>query len=182
VRAAKAYNLGSNKGYLLPGGLCLLALLPLALTTVTVLRSKRSLLRGLLAPPPGTIYLLAILDHQKIGLIIVVILITLLKRVAGVVRAVRAVIVYVPRSNKGHPPIIKTYLLAPLSLLSLTLTLNTRKLTSKRYPLCGPLALRFRSLPFSIVLNRFIMRLVIVLITRIRTVTAVASLITKATF
>ena len=99
------------------------------------------------------------------------------------VRAVRVVIVYVPRSNKGHPPIAKTCLLAPLSLLSLTLTLNTRKLTSKWYLLYGLLALRFRSLSLSIVLNYRITRLVIVLIirTRTRTVIAVASLITGAT-
>jgi len=176
------YDPRSNKGYLLPRGPRLPALLPLALTTVTVLRSKQSLLRGPLAPPPGTIYLLAILDHQKMGLIIVVILTTLLKRVAGVARVARAVIVYVPRSNKGHPPIIKTCLLAPLSLLSLTSTLNTRKLTSKRYPLYSSLALRFKSLPFSIALNRLITRLAIILITRTRTVIVVASLITKATF
>ena len=94
------------------------------------------------------------------------------------------VIVYVPRSNKGHPPIAKTCLLAPLFALSSTLTLNTRKLTSKRYLLRGPLALRFRSLSFSIVLNRRIIRLAIVLIikTRTRTVIVVASPITRATF
>jgi len=89
------------------------------------------------------------------------------------------VIIRVPRSNKGHPPIAKTYLLAPLYL---TLTLNTRKLTSKRYPLYSPLALYFRSLPFSIALNRHIIRLAIILIIRTRTVTAVAPLITRATF
>jgi len=99
-----------------------------------------------------------------------------------VVRAVRAVIVHVPRSNKGYLLIIKTCLLAPLSLLSLTSTLNIRKLTSKQYPLHSSLALYFRSLPFSIVLNRLIIRLVIVLIIRTRTVIVVASLITKATF
>jgi len=176
------YNLGSNEGYLLPGGLRLLALLPLALTTVMVLRSERSLLYGLPAPPPGTIYLLAILDHQKMGLIIVIILITLLKRVVGVVRVVRVVIVYVPKSNKGYLSIAKTCLLAPLSLLSLTSTLNTHKLTSKQYPLYSLLALCFRSLPFSIALNRFIIRLVIILIIRIRMVIVVASPITKATF
>jgi len=116
------------------------------------------------------------------GLIIVVILITLLKRVVGVVRAVKVVIVYVPRSNKGHLPIVITYLLAPLSLLFPTLTLNTYKLTSKRYPLYGPLALCFRSLPFSIALNRRIIRLVIVLTIKIRTVIVVALLTTRATF
>ena len=158
------YNLRSNEGYLLSGGLCLLALLPLALTIVTVLRSERSLLRGLLAPPPSTIYLLAILDYQKMGLIIVVILTTLLKRVVGVARVV---IVYVPRSNKGYLPIVKTCLLAPLSLLSLTLTFNTRKLTSKRYLLYSSLALYFKSLPFSIALNRLITRLAIILTIRI---------------
>ena len=182
VRAARAYNLGSNKGHLLPKGPYLLTLPPLALITVTVLKSKRSLLHGPLAPPPSTIYLLAILDHQEIGLIIVIILTTLLKRVAGVARAVRVVIVHIPRSNKGYLSIIKTCLLAPLSLLFLTSTLNTRKLTSKRYLLYSSLALRFRSLPFSTALNRLITRLVIVLITRTRTVTAVALLTTKAMF
>ena len=93
----------------------------------------------------------------------------------------RAVIVYVPRSNKGHPPIAKTYLLAPLSLLSLTLTLNTRKLTSKRYLLRGPLALRFRSLLFSTVLNYYIIRLAVIFIIR-RIVIAIVSLIIRATF
>ena len=114
----------------------------------------------------------------------IIILTTLLKRVAGVARVVRVVIVHVPRSNKGHLPIAKTCLLAPLSLLSLTLTLNTYKLTSKRYPLYGPLALCFRSLPFFIVLNRRITRLVIILIirTRTRTVIVVALLITRAMF
>jgi len=100
----------------------------------------------------------------------------------GVARAVRVVIVHVPRSNKGYPPIVKTYLLAPLPLLSLTLTLNTHKLTSKRYLLHSPPALYFKSLPFSIVLKRRIMRLVIVLIIRTRTVIVVASLITRAMF
>ena len=113
---------------------------------------------------------------------LIIILATLLKRVVGVVRAVRVVIVHVPRSNKGHLPITKTCLLAPLSLLSLTLTLNTHKLTSKRYPLCGPPALYFKILPFFTALNRCIIRLVIELITRARTVTAVALLITKAMF
>jgi len=116
------------------------------------------------------------------GLIIVIILITLLKRVVGVARAARVVIVYVPRSNKGHLPIIKTCLLAPLSLLSLTSTFNTRKLTSKWYLLCSLLALRFRSLPFFIALNYLMTRLVIVLIIRTRTVIVVASLITEAMF
>ena len=97
------------------------------------------------------------------------------------VRAVRVVIVYVPRSNKGYPPIIKTYLLAPLSLLSLTLTLNTYKLTSKRYLLYNPLTPYFRSLPFSMVLNYRITRLAVIFIMR-RIVTAIASLITRATF
>jgi len=63
ARAARAYDLGSNEGHLLPGGPRLPALPPLALTTVTVLRSERSLLHSPLAPPPGTIYLLIILDH-----------------------------------------------------------------------------------------------------------------------
>ena len=74
VRVAREYNLGSNKGYLLPRGPRLPALLPLALTIVMVLRSEWSLLHGLLAPPPSTVYLLIILDHQNIGLIIVIII------------------------------------------------------------------------------------------------------------
>ena len=114
-------------------------------------------------------------------MLLIIILITLLKRVAGVARIVRAVIVYIPKSNKGHPPIAKTCLLSPLSLLSLTSTPNTRKLTSK-YLLHNPPALHFKSPPFSIVLNRRIIRLVIVLITRTRMVIAVASPITRATF
>jgi len=116
------------------------------------------------------------------GLIIVIILTTLLKRVVGVMRAVRVVIVYVPRSNKGHLPIAKTCLLAPLSLLFLTLTLNTCKLISKRYPLHSSLALCFKSLPFSTALNCLIMRLAIILIMRIRMVIVVASLTTKVMF
>jgi len=94
---------------------------------------------------------------------------------------VRVVIVYVPKSNKGHLLITKTYLLAPLTLLSLTLTLNTYKLTSKRYPLYSPLALRFKSLPFSTVLNYYITRLAVIFIIR-RMVIVIASLITRATF
>jgi hypothetical protein len=113
--------------------------------------------------------------------LLVIILTTLLKRVVGVARAVRAVIVYIPRSNKGHLPIAKTYLLAPLSLLSLNLTLNTRKLTSKPYLLRGPLALRFRSLPFSTILNHYIIRLVVIFIIK-RIVIVIASLTTRATF
>ena len=97
-------------------------------------------------------------------------------------RAARVVIVYVPRSNKGHPPIIRTCLLAPLSLISLTLTLNTHKLTSKRYPLYGPPALRFRSLPFSIALNHYIIRLVVIFIIRARIVIVMALPITRVTF
>jgi len=92
---------------------------------------------------------------------------------------VKVVIVYVPRSNKGHPPIAKTYLLAPLLLL--TLTLNTRKLTSKWYLLYGPLALRSRSLPSPIVLNYRIIRLVVIPIIR-RIVIVMASLITRVIF
>ena len=113
-------------------------------------------------------------------MLLIIILTTLLKRVAGVVRAVR-VIVYVPKSNKGRLPIAKTCLLAPLFLLPSTLTLNTRKLTSKRYLLRGPLALRFRSLPFSIVLNYRIIRLVVIFIIR-RIVIVIALPITRATF
>jgi hypothetical protein len=71
---ARVYDLGSNKGHLLPGGLRVLAPLLLALIIVTVLRSERPLLRGLPAPPPSTVYLLIILDYQKIELIIVVII------------------------------------------------------------------------------------------------------------
>jgi len=99
-----------------------------------------------------------------------------------VARAVRVVIVYVPKSNKGHPPIAKTYLLAPLSLLSLTSTLNTYKLTSKQYPLRSLPVLYFKSLPFSTVLNCLITRLAIILIIRMRTVIVVASLITEVMF
>ena len=112
----------------------------------------------------------------------IIILATLLKRVVGVVRAVRVIIVYIPKNNKGHLPIVKTCLLAPLSLLSLTSTFNTCKLTSKQYLLCGLLALYFKSLPFSTALNHRMIRLVIVLITRAKTVTAVASPITKVIF
>jgi len=115
-------------------------------------------------------------------MLLIIILITLLKGVVGVVRAVRVVIVYVLRSNKGHLPVAKTCLLAPLSFLSLTLTFNTYKLTSKQYPLHGPLALYFRCLSFFIVLNRRIIRLVIVLIMRARMVIVVASPTTGATF
>ena len=114
-------------------------------------------------------------------ILLIIIPTTLPKRVVGVVRAVRVVIVHVPRSNKGHPPIAKTCLLAPLSLLSSTSTLNTRKLTSKWYLLYSPLALRFRSLPFSTVLNHRIIRLAVIFIIR-RIVIAIASPITRATF
>ena len=89
------------------------------------------------------------------------------------------VIVYVPRSNKGYLPIAKTRLLAPL--LPLTLTLNTYKLTSKRYLLYSPPALHFRSLPSSIVLNYRIIRLVVMPIIR-RIVIAIASLTTRPIF
>ena len=91
----------------------------------------------------------------------------------------KVVIVYVPRSNKGHLPITKTCLLAPL--LPLTLTLNTYKLTSKRYLLRGPLALRSRSLPSPIALNYYIIRLAVIPIIR-RIVVAIVSPITRATF
>jgi hypothetical protein len=112
-------------------------------------------------------------------MLIILILITLLKRVAGVVRVVKVVIVYIPRSNKGHLPIIKTCLLAPL--LPLTLTLNTYKLTSKRYLLYSLLALYFRSLPSPTALNYRIIRLVVIPIIR-RMVIAIALLITRAIF
>jgi len=111
-------------------------------------------------------------------MLLIIILTTLLKRVAGVIR-VKVVIVYVPRSNKGHLPITKTCLLAPL--LPLTLTLNTYKLTSKQYPLRGPPALRSRSLPSPIVLNYRIIRLAVIPIIR-RMVIVMASLITRVIF
>ena len=94
-------------------------------------------------------------------------------------RAAKVVIVYVPRSNKGHLPIAKTCLLAPP--LPLTLTLNTYKLTSKRYPLYSPLALYSRSLPSPTVLNYYIIRLVVIPIIR-RIVIVIASPIIRATF
>jgi hypothetical protein len=81
-----------------------------------------------------------------------------------VARAAKVVIVYVPRSNKGHLPIVKTRLLAPL--LPLTSTLNTHKLTSKRYLLYSPLALYSRSLPSPIALNYRIIRLAVIPIIR----------------
>jgi len=112
-------------------------------------------------------------------MLLIIILTTLLKRVVGVARVVKVVIVHVPRSNKGHPPIAKTCLLAPL--LPLTLTLNTYKLTSKRYLLYSPPALRSKSLPSPIVLNYYITRLAVIPIIR-RIVIAIASLITRATF
>jgi len=89
----------------------------------------------------------------------------------------KVVIVYVPRSNKGHLPIAKTCLLAPL--LPLTLTLNTYKLTSKRYLLYSPLTLYSKSLLSPIVLNYYIIRLVVIPIIR-RIV--IALLITRAMF
>jgi hypothetical protein len=110
---------------------------------------------------------------------LIIILTTLLKRVAGVVRAAKVVIVYVPRSNKGHPSIVKTCLLAPL--LPLTSTLNTYKLTSKRYLLYGLLALRSRSLPSPTALNHRMTRLAVIPIIR-RMVTAIASPITRLIF
>jgi hypothetical protein len=91
----------------------------------------------------------------------------------------KVVIVYVPRSNKGYLPIAKTCLLAPL--LPLTLTLNTYKLTSKRYLLRGLLALCSRSLPSPIALNYRIIRLAVIPIIR-RMVIVMALLITRATF
>jgi len=113
--------------------------------------------------------------------LLILILITLLKRVAGVVRAVKVVIVYIPRSNKGHLPIAKTCLLAPLSLLSLTLTFNTYKLTSKQYPLHYPPAFYFKSLSFSTALNYRITRLVVIFIIK-GIVIVIASLITGVMF
>jgi hypothetical protein len=97
----------------------------------------------------------------------------------GVARAAKVVIVYVPRSNKGHLPIIKTRLLAPL--LPLTLTLNTHKLTSKRYPLRSPPALHSRSLPSPTVLNYRMTRLAVIPIIR-RIVIAIALLTTRLIF
>ena len=109
-------------------------------------------------------------------ILLIIILTTLLKRVA---RAAKVVIVYIPRSNKGHLPIAKTRLLAPL--LPLTLTLNTHKLTSKRYLLYSPLALYSRSLSSPIVLNHRIIRLAVIPIIR-RIVIAMASPITRLIF
>ena len=112
-------------------------------------------------------------------MLLIIILTTLPKRVVGVVRAAKVVIVYAPRSNKGYPPIAKTCLLAPL--LPLTLTLNTRKLTSKRYLLYSPPALRSRSLPSPTALNHRMTRLAVIPIIR-RIVIIIASLITRAIF
>ena len=74
AKAARAYNLGSNKSHLLPRGLCLLTLPLLVLITVMVLKSERSLLYSLLASFFGTVRLLAILDHHKMGQMIVIII------------------------------------------------------------------------------------------------------------
>ena len=112
-------------------------------------------------------------------MLLIIILITLLKRVVGVARAAKVVIVYVPRSNKGHLPIAKTRLLAPL--LPLTLTLNIYKLTSKRYLLYSLLTLRSRSLPSPIVLNHYIIRLIVIPIIR-RIVIVIVLLITRLIF
>jgi hypothetical protein len=106
---------------------------------------------------------------------------TLPKTVVGVVRAARVVIVHIPKSNKGHLPFTKTYLLALLSL-SLTLTFNTRKLTSKWYPLYSPPALHFRSLPFFIILNYCMTRLAVIFIIRTRIVITMALPTTRVTF
>ena len=88
VKAARVYDLGSNKSYLLPRGPCLLALLLLALMTVTVLRSERSLLHGPLAPLPDTVRLLAILDHYKMGLITVIIIFLIILLIAQLKKAI----------------------------------------------------------------------------------------------
>ena len=114
--------------------------------------------------------------------LLIIILITLLKGVVGVIRAIRVVIIYVPKSNKGYLPFAKTCLLAPLSLLFLTLTLNTYKLTNKQYLLYSLLALYFRSLPFSIILNYRIIRLAVIFIIKTRIVIVIALPITRATF
>jgi hypothetical protein len=112
-------------------------------------------------------------------MLLIIILITLPKRVVGVVRVVKVIIVYVPRSNKGYPPIVKTCLLAPL--LPLILTLNTRKLISKQYSLYSPPALYFKSLPSPIVLNYCMMRLAVIPIIK-RMVIVMALLTTRPIF
>jgi hypothetical protein len=114
-------------------------------------------------------------------MLLIIILTTLLKRVVGVARAAKVVIVHIPRSNKGHLFIVKTCFLAPLSPLFSTSTLNTCKLISKQYPLYSPLALYFRSLLFSIVLNHCIIRLAVIFIIK-RIVIVIVSPITKAIF
>ena len=69
ARVARAYDLESNEDYQLPGGPRLLALLPLTLVVaITVLRSERPLLRGLLALYFSNLYLFIILDYRKIRL------------------------------------------------------------------------------------------------------------------
>jgi len=113
--------------------------------------------------------------------LLIIIPTTLPKIVVGVVRVARVVIVHVLKSNKGHLLFVKTCLLV-LLFLSLTSTLNARKLTSKWYLLHSPPALRFRSLPFSTALNHCIIRLVVIFIIRTRIVIAMASPITRATF
>ena len=111
----------------------------------------------------------------------IIILTTLPKRIAGVAKAARMVTVHIPKSNKGHSSLLKTCLLALLSLSS-TSTLNAHKLTSKWYPLYGPPALCFRSLPFSTALNCCMTKLAIVLTMRMRMVTVVVLPTTKAIF
>ena len=109
----------------------------------------------------------------------IIILTTLPKRVVGVVKMAKIMIIYVPKSNKGHLSFAKTCLLALLSL-SLTLTFNACKLTSKWYLFCNLPALWFKSLPFFTALNCCMTRLAIVFI--IRMVTAVVLLTIKVTF
>ena len=92
VRVARVYNLGSNKSHLFFRGPCLPALPLLALTTVMVLRSERSLLYSPLAPFFDTVYLLTILDHYKIGLIIVVIIFLIILLIAQLKKAIMRIV------------------------------------------------------------------------------------------
>jgi hypothetical protein len=87
---------------------------------------------------------------------LIIILTILLKIAAGVTRVVR-VVVYDPRNNKSRPPLAKTW---PPSLL-LASTLNAPKsiiTITKRY-LHGLLTLRFRGLPLSIMSNYCVIKL-----------------------
>jgi len=69
ARVVRAYDLGSNKSHPLPKGPHLPALLPLtSIVAITVLRSERPLLRGLLALYFSNFCLFIILDYYKIKL------------------------------------------------------------------------------------------------------------------